>query len=97
MVANIVVGLVTGAVSSAIVACVFYWLSGRDLKHEATELRRLNVLLIRALHNSGAIEARFDDQGNPVGLIIKVSAAIGGKSGLSADLTKITPPEDDAS
>ena len=83
----ITVGILTGMVSSAIVATVFYYLSGRDLAKEASELRKLNLLLIRALHNAGVIEVIFDDQGKPKGLAISVIAANALRLGESADVS----------
>jgi len=71
----IIVGLLTGVVSSTVVAVVFYYLSGRDLANEASDLRKLNLLLIRALHNAGIIEVTFDDKGKPRGLVISANAA----------------------
>jgi hypothetical protein len=70
----IIVGFLTGIVSSALIAAIFYCLSGRDLAKEASDLRKLNLLLIRALHNAGVIEATFDDKGKPRGLVISTSA-----------------------
>jgi hypothetical protein len=83
----IIVGIVTGMVSSAIVATIFYNLSGRDLAKEASELRKLNLLLIRALHNAGVIEVIFDEQCRPKGLAINVVAANALRLGDSVDVS----------
>jgi hypothetical protein len=69
----------------------FYWLSGKDLNREANELRRLNVLIIRALAHAGLADVNFEDEENPTGLVFKVHAFsrshVGGSASASVQQT----------
>ncbi len=57
-----------GLISGATVALASHWLAGRGLRRQAGELRRLNVLLLGALRESGLAELRFDGRGSPTGV-----------------------------
>ncbi len=65
---SIVSGLISGLMTGTLTCWVFYWLAGKDLKREASDLRKLNILTIRALEQVGLAEVHMDAQGNPVGL-----------------------------
>lgn len=68
---SIVSGIVSGIVSSMIVGALFYRLGGKDLKREANELRRLNILIIRALDQAEMIDVSYDETGRPTGLVFR--------------------------
>lgn len=72
-----IVGIVSGVITGTATCAFFYWLSGKDLKREANDLRRLNVLIIRALVNAGLAEVNFDGQGNPLGLVFRFEVGDG--------------------
>jgi hypothetical protein len=74
---GIVTGLISGLITGTLTCWFFYWLGGLELRKEAADLRRLNILLIRALHNAGVIHvARWDEDGNPQGLRIELSSTV---------------------
>jgi hypothetical protein len=74
---GITTGLISGLVAGAVVSSVFYWLSGWDLKREADDLRRLNILTIKALVEAGIAEVNFDATGKPAGLVYRLQAGAG--------------------
>jgi hypothetical protein len=71
---SIVTGLLSGAVTGTATCWFFYRLSGQDLKREASDLRKLNVLIIRALENAGLVEINWDENHFPKGLVIRAEA-----------------------
>jgi hypothetical protein len=74
---GITTGLISGLVTGTLTCWFFYWLSGKDLKREAEDLRKLNILIIRALKEAGLADANFDANGKPRGLVLKLRASVG--------------------
>jgi hypothetical protein len=93
---SVVAGLISGLITGTLTCWVFYWLAGRDLKREANDLRKLNILTIRALVQAGLAEVNVDAQGNPVGLRYTLKAESGTftLSGSVADLRVHRKPPD---
>jgi hypothetical protein len=91
---GIVSGLISGLITGTLTCGVFYWLAGRDLEQEASDLRQLNRLTISALVQVGLAEVNRDAQGNPVGLRYRLDAGRGTVrlSGSLVDLTVNPPP-----
>ena len=71
------VGLIVGAVITWCVAHKYYVKAGEDLRKEASELRKLNVLILRGMEESGLVKFNRDENGNPVGLVIELSVSDG--------------------
>jgi hypothetical protein len=71
---SIVSGLISGLITGTVTCWVFYWLGGRDLKREASDLRKLNILVINALVQARLADVSVDAQGHPVGLRLKLDA-----------------------
>lgn len=85
-------GIVSGLVTGVITCWFFYWLAGKDLRREASDLRQLNILTIRALAHAGLAEFNFDAQGKPIGLIYRFEAE--GKLNLRGEaLAEVHHPE----
>ena len=84
-----VIGIVSGLITGTMTCAVFYWLGGKDLKREAEDLRRLNILTIRALHHAGLAEINFDAAGKPVGLVFSFRSS----GGIRASGTSIVTVE----
>ena len=70
---SIVSGLISGLITGTLTCWVFYWLAGKDLKREASDLRKLNILTINALVQAELADVSVDAQGNPVGLRLKLA------------------------
>ena len=68
---GIVTGLISGLIAGTLTCWFFYWLSGKDLKREAEDLRQLNILIIRALVQGGLAKVNFDADGKPKGLVLE--------------------------
>lgn len=88
-------GVITGGVS-----WYYYQRASNDLKDEAGALReeteRLReeaakrqdtTLIMRGLEEAGLVEYNRDEQGEIVGIVIKISGVAGGTSGASATPT----------
>lgn len=71
----IVGGLITWFASK-----YFYIKAGKELREEADELRRLNVLMLRALENAGLAHFHRDDENNITGLQISLVSHITAKT-----------------
>jgi hypothetical protein len=61
-----------GALVTWFVARIYYKRASEELTKEASDLRKLNVLILRALENAGLVELNRDENGNPTGLVIKL-------------------------
>jgi hypothetical protein len=58
----------------------YYQKAGKELETEASELKKLNTLMLRALENAGLAKFNRDEHGNIKGMVIELSAKIEGKS-----------------
>lgn len=65
------IGIATGVISGLLVSYLFYRLAGRDLQHEARELKRVSGVLLRALRDDRA-EIEWDEHGAPQRLHYKI-------------------------
>ena len=83
-----IIGIVTGLISGMLTCWFFYWLAGKDLKREAEDLRKLNILIIRALEQAGLAKVSYNTDGKPKGLVLELRANIGAvtASGSAASL-----------
>ena len=77
---GIVTGLVSGLITGMLTCWFFYWLSGKDLKREAEELRRRQYSDTSSLVQSGLAKVNFDADGKPSGLVLELRANIGAVS-----------------
>ena len=78
------ISVLIGGAITLLVSGVFYVLAARDLKKEASELRRYNRLLVELLDEYG-FEVGRDEHGNPTGVVRKGSAEISGSAKMSAN------------
>ena len=49
--------------------------ASEDLRKEASELRNLNVLILRGMEKAGFAKFNRDKNGNPVGLVLEISVS----------------------
>lgn len=75
--------VLVGALVTFVAARLYYQKAGKDLYKEASELRRLNNLTLRAMAEAGLCEFNIDKDGHIRGLKISLS----GKSGTSSSMT----------
>lgn len=94
----------TGALFGGLLSLMFTWLfyrkSSEELREEASKLRELNFLMLRGLEEAGGVEFTRDEEGNLVGIRIRVSASSHGSSTLTAHPSVREPSkqnEDEAS
>jgi len=91
---QILFGLLTffsGALITMLAARKYYEMASQDLRKEANELHRLNILILRALEKAGFAEFNRDKNGNIIGMVINLSAHIKASSTTSKirlDLTQ---------
>jgi hypothetical protein len=76
-----------GGIITWLVARYYYICASQDLKNEASELKRLNDLMLNSMEHAGWIELNRDDQGNVRGFVIKLSGTINAKSEMHGNLT----------
>lgn len=69
------VGVVAGGVITWFVARYYFIRASRELKEEATKLRRLNKLVLRGLENAGLVKCKRDEEGNVTEFIIQFSSS----------------------
>ena len=75
-----IISMATGALITWIVSRYYYQKAGRELKEEALELRKLNMLMLRSMEKAGLAKFSRDINGNIIGMTIELSAKIEGKS-----------------
>lgn len=78
---DVMVNSVASGIVAVVVAWIFFHLSGRHLRREAAELRRLNKLLLLGMGHAGWIKLNFDKDRNIIGFEQTISGAGGIKSG----------------
>ena len=69
-----------GALITWWVAKHYYQKAGKELEVEASELKKLNTLMLRAMENSGLAKFNRDKNGNIKGMVIELSAKIESKT-----------------
>jgi hypothetical protein len=67
------IGAVIGAGITWLVAHKYYVKASEELRKEASELRKLNILMLRAMEEAGLAKFNRDENGNPVGLTLKIN------------------------
>jgi hypothetical protein len=82
-------GVLLGGIITWLVSRYYYKRAANELCQEAAklreetiEIRRLTNIILRGLHNAGICEVKWQD-GNPVGLVIKLRTKIDVKSSTS--------------
>ena len=70
-----IVGIAIGAIITWFVAERYYRRAGDDLKKAASELKDLNILILRALENAELVQLNKDENGKPIGLNITLKVA----------------------
>jgi hypothetical protein len=108
---SILAGIVAGSLVSIAASQYYSKQASRELRNEAATLRRETAklreeaakhkdttLIMRALEEGGGeVEFARDDQGKIAGLVVKGSAALGGRGSMSAESTVVhheQPDED---
>jgi hypothetical protein len=81
------IGNLVGGAITFFVSRFFYVRAASDLKQEAQELKQQTQLIMRGLQEGLDIEFNQDEQGNIIGVGIKLRARIGGSSGVSGTPT----------
>ena len=81
-------GVLCGGIITIVVAHVYYTTASRDLKKEASDLRKLTILMLRALEQGGLPKFTKDEEGLFKGLLDELKSKIVVKSKTSdAELT----------
>ncbi|WP_372723157.1 hypothetical protein [Immundisolibacter sp.] len=95
--------LIYALAGMAVAALVTWWIARRyyekasgDLVAEAKELRRLNVLMLRALESAGITEFARDDEGNIKGMVHRSSGNLVG-AGTSISVSGTVTSNDEKS
>jgi len=84
-------GLASVLLGAAISIGVSYYFAHRgsaELQREAERLRRQTTLILRAMEEAGLAQLNKDENGEPLGLIINLSAVSTGRSSASGTLTE---------
>jgi hypothetical protein len=76
-----------GVVAGGFLNWLFSLRSSQELRREAERLRRHTNLILRAMQNAGLAEIKWNEHGEPEGLLISLSGVATGRSGSSGDLT----------
>jgi hypothetical protein len=89
------IGNVIGGIITYLVSRHYYERAARGLQREAEELKQQTQLIMRGLQEGLDIELNQDEQGNIIGVGIKLRAHVGGSSDVSGTAT--VRHQDDAS
>ncbi len=66
--------------------------AARDLRKEADKLRKLNLIVIRALEDQRMVKTIKDKDGNPTGIIVEGKASVAGEARVTAKGTVVPAP-----
>ena len=66
-------GVLVGALVTCLVARCYYVKASNDLRITAEELRHLNEMILSALEQANLVEINRNENGKPVGLVLKLS------------------------
>ncbi len=67
------INMAIGAAITWFVTYRYYRRAATDLTQETEKLRKLHLLIIRALEEGRIAKFNFDEKGNPIGLVIQLS------------------------
>jgi Tfp pilus assembly ATPase PilU len=84
------VGILVGSLVTWWVSRHHYVKASRELEEAAAGLRRLTTLITRGMEEAGLVTFTKDAAGNPIGLVINVSAHSGGTSKVTAQATLVS-------
>jgi hypothetical protein len=88
--------ILIGGTITFVASGIFYVRAARDLRQETARLRQHTTLILRGLEEAGLVEYNRDEQGEIVGMVIKISAAAGGAGGMTGTLTVGEQNDNDA-
>jgi len=80
--------LFVGAAITFLVSRYYYKRASEDLMKKASKLIKKIDLILRAMEEAGAVEWNKDEQGNIIGIVLKLSGSINIKSDAHGKLTK---------
>lgn len=86
-----VISMFIGAVITLLAAKYYYQKASKDLETEASELKKLNILMLKAMESAGLVKFNRDENGNIKGMIIDLSSNIETKFETSAIKLKSKP------
>jgi hypothetical protein len=86
--ATVVGGLITFLASRH-----YYVKASKDLEGAAARLQTLTTLIIRGMEEARLATFTRDGSGNPIGLVIEMSAVMPGKGTLSGTLDSVPAPK----
>jgi hypothetical protein len=92
---NTLSGMAVGALITWWAARYYYEKASRDLAAEAKELKRLNVLMLRALELIGPAEFARDNEGNIKGMVHRASGNLVADSALISATDTVTPKKEE--
>jgi hypothetical protein len=87
LVACDIVIAVISFLAGVLVTYCFYYQSGKDLKVETEELKRLNNLMLRAMENTGQVKLHRDASDKITGFVIELSGTVKGEASGAAELS----------
>jgi hypothetical protein len=73
--------IAAGIVAGSLINLLFSRQASKELRREAERLRRHTNLILRAMHNAGLAEIRWNEHGEPEGLLINLSGVAAGRGG----------------
>ncbi len=80
-----VISMAIGALITWWVAKHYYQKAAKELEIETSELKKLNILILRAIESAGLAKFNRDKHGNIKGMVIGLSGKIAVKSHFSAE------------
>ena len=80
-------GILIGGAITFLVSLIFYVPQAISLKRESARLRHNTNMILRAMHNEGLAEVKWDEHGEPEGLVIRLGGVAGARSSASGELT----------
>jgi hypothetical protein len=83
------VAVAVGGLITFVASRHYYMKASKDLDQAAARLQTLTTLIIRGMEDAGLATFNRDQAGNPIGLVIKVSARSGATASDRGDASVI--------
>lgn len=81
-----IANILVGALITWFLARYYFKKAGNELKEEADKLRKLNILMLRALEEAGLAKFNRNENNEIIGLVINLSA-VGTMGDITGNLT----------
>jgi hypothetical protein len=78
-----------GVMGGGLISTYFSWQASKELRREANEIRKYNIMLIDFLDDAGVIDVKRDAEGNPIQVRVRKVSMGATATGVASLQTKV--------